>query len=546
MSLSRTTLPPISFGGAGGGLAPGVESLPAIETRLIFVDKGDNALGDGSRQYPYHTVAAGLAAAAALGPTAASRAVVFVYPGEYAESGLTSVAHTSLVGVGGRDAVRIEGSAGVVLTVTHGSFEVWNLTLAQSVNDNVVRIASPTLCEFHNCVFDFMGGSDTRRIASTVAGGKSQYEDCAWVNAQFDFSQVFVSALSALDDHRFYRCTVRGQLNIQGGNAVVDGCVITGMVSRGGGVASTMLVKDCVITASVYWAVFLTSSTAATIVNNRLTAAAGQYDVASAVATAGHVIEGNVMTRGISGYVSHIAPTRNVGAAGMKDWYPTVQAALDSCTFDDIVVRLLVDVGLAAALTPPANRVLTIDGVGRHRITWAAATVLTLTLAGQKVTLRDIEVRGQLLINTASAGCTLTIEDSWVLGRITINNGLADTVLRIVRSEVYGGDGLLRALEQIPTAPFTYIEWSRLKGQADAAGYAILWNTLTNNNVYAKYSKFYHGLGAANDPMGRTGAQTPTWHSHHDQFNSIPGSGWLTNLIPPGQTMDSVDPNADY
>jgi len=229
----------------------------------------------------------------------------------------------------------------------------------------------------------------------------------------------------------------------------------------------------------------------------------------------------------------------------MLDWYPTVQAALDSCTFDDIVVKLMVDVTLAASLTAPAGRILTIDGNGRHGITRAGATLLDLNVAGSQVVLRDLSLRGNILLNPGvGANTQLTIEDSENLGRVTVQSGPATTLLRVIRSRLVGSDAISPALYVVVADPVVRLEWSYVKSEAGSAAVRF---QVVNNNFYSKYSKLYHGSGgAANDPVSRAHALAQTWHSHHNQFNSIPGSGWLTNLIPPAQTMDSVDPGADY
>lgn len=538
MSIGRTTLPPISFGSGSGGVAPGTISLPGIETRLIHVDKGDNVLMDGTRQRPYHTVAAGIAAAVALVPTATSRAAVLIYPGEYNESGLTSGDYVDLVGIGTRGSVRIEGAAGVVLTVTHGTFRAWNITFAQTSANGIVTVTGvfAAFAEFHECSFE--GIADNASRVYVTGSSWARFEDCTFTSAGGAANRVFYSdTAGTIADCR--RCRLSGCMVHTSSSYYVDSCVIEGNIN-------SITDAACSVTNSVMIPVsfciyFHATPSSCVIMNNRFVAAVGNLDIESGAARTGFIIRGNVMTRGINGYISHIDPVRNVGAAGMLDWYPTVQAALDSCTFDDIVVKLMVDVTLAASLTAPAGRILTIDGNGMHAISYNGNHMF-LNQAGTTLTLRDVLITGGVnaRFSLSNVTSTIIIEDATIEAYIYNYGG----TIYSRRSRHIGQASGPGALILISDAAIVRFEHSYVKGAAGA--FAVYWSASSCLNLYAKYSKFYHGSGAANDPFGRDGVQVPTWHSHHNQFNSIPGSGWLTNLIPPAQTMDSVDPGADY
>ena len=91
--------------------------------------------------------------------------------------------------------------------------------------------------------------------------------------------------------------------------------------------------------------------------------------------------------------------------------------------------------------------------------------------------------------------------------------------------------------------PIIVIKRSYMK--SNGANPAIYWDTITNNNLKVAYSKIFHGSLGANNPFGRSGAQTPDYRSHHSVYNLDPQTGAIwTNLIT--TEYDVFDVNGDY
>jgi hypothetical protein len=276
----------------------------------------------------------------------------------------------------------------------------------------------------------------------------------------------------------------------------------------------------------------------------------GQHQCVYAdAARAGLVIEQNTMlVGGIHQNVSHLSPERIVGASGMRDWYATTQEALTSCTFDDIVVRLWKDEALLATLAAPASRILTIDGHGKHSLTYAGNVIVTIT-SGSLV-FRDLIMNGAFVIDSGATAAELVLQDCTFTGRIDVNSGPATAVLRIIGSWVSPGAAGTRWAIRIQDAdPQIVVKRSYLKG-GTAPDPAILWNAV-NNNVDLKESVIMHGTPiVGNNPFGQSGALGPiTYDAHQCAFNDDPdtvaGSIW-TNNVPPAQRFHTVDPGADY
>lgn len=535
MSLSRTTLPPIAFG-TGGGLAPGVESLPAIETRLLFVDKGTNAAPDGSRQEPFHTIAAALAQAAVLAPGVNSRVAILIYPGEYAEDGLNSVDYVDMIGVGPRGAVRIEGANATTYTVDNEHTTHRNLTFANTGAFRPVWIvgAMSTSTLFVECGFE--GG--TLASFAVTTGADAECQDCHFTSAGAPQVVLGLDLGSAIV---LRRCIIVGNIAVFSPVFTMEGCTVNGVTELGNGEPFALRCNTFI--SATYSIIIYNTPIVGIIHNNRMVSGAGLYDLIGGGPITGLSIEGNVMTRGIHGTISHVKPERNVGAAGMLDFYPTLQLALNSCTFDDIVVRLLIDITTAATLTYASALSATIDGIGKHTLSCANFYALTHT-GTSALTFRDIIVTAAITLD--GAGASLIIEDSTISAPLIIGaNCTASSVCRVIRSFVPSTGVFGYAIIIYDADCRIYFEWSRIKG----AGFAAIYfggGGVVNNNIYIKHSTLWHGLGAANDPFARDAAQVVTFKSHHSEYNSIPGSGWATNLIPAGQTQDAVDVNGDY
>lgn len=507
-------LPGVSASGLGYVSFPGIE-------QTINVWQGSTYVGapDGTMARPFLTIGAAMLAAAALTPAAANRVLVLVWPGTYAET-VTGVAYVDVVGID-RDSCLIDELEDAVGNTTYRTLTVDTTTISAAARvelfDSVLDIVAVT-------------GSDARLWSSrittslTVSGaGVALVHGCEAI-------QLLTAGTASL--------------TVESSTVATTGAVNALYVGGTG----ALDVRNTTLSSTQRSAIYLAAQpSSCTILSCQTTCAATYYAIDADAARTGLVVENVVMfVGGMHSRISHLKPERNVGSTGMRDWYGTIVEAFTACTFDGCTVRLLRDETATSTLDPPVNRTLIVDGCGRHRITRVGGYTIRLTLGGQKITLRDSELRMSLQLGSFNAGCSITIENSLVLGRVVLTQGPEASILRVVQSEVLAFDGIFRPVEYLSEGPYTYFERSRIKGLAHGTGSAVHWNTATNNNVHAKYSKFYHGNGAANDPMSRSGAQVPTFRSHQCAYNTIPGAGWLTNAVAAAQQHDTIDPGADY
>lgn len=542
----------------------GIISLPGIQNILI-VDKGTNATEDGTQQFPYHTIAAAMAAAS-------SGDVVLVYPGTYTEQ----VSPEDGVRLRGVDQARciIEntGASGATQPLATASgtvaFDIQRMTIRTSVSGGTLWQlgGSPgtTLWSFFkDCTFD--NGRITEASGGAIA--LADFTDCMFINDTLAFS--LTGAQSAASFVTFDGCRIQGSPTFTSthsssisrvtytesmftstGNFVFGGDwsfdAYLGVIGFGQGLSwdsdQTLSISESDINGAI---AITTAPSFTSIVNNVFSFfPGGNPDITSTVTVTGVTYANNTQNNGIAGEIQTTDDIKRVG--GPTDSYFSLQDALDSVSSNGQTVSVLEDVTLAAALTMPSSRV-TIDGNGKHTITGAAPLPIADITASQDVSFRNINLVGDLQVSGNGADLEYEHNVSQT-GRVNITGGDASTRVDIIDSTVTGDSTNRHAIRIADADPEIFVTDSLIDGDANAAGYAVFWDSgVTNNNLAAKFSTLTHGLGAANNPFGRDAAQTPTYRSHHDAFNSDPESGgFWTNLIAPGQRFDTLDAQAIY
>jgi len=544
-----------STGGIGGGGAIPLSMEGAATLNTIWVDKTTSVyVADGSVQYPYNTIQAGLNAAALLLPTISKPVEVIVMPGVYAEQVTLSVPYVYLTGWD-RDTTIITAAAVPTLDVTTQYTAVRDLTVittADALNTYFVRVrtvgpAFTVAVEFWHCYF-------FRNILKQLSvdvetNARANFHFCRFYHTPRNIGANMVRATGAAAILGMYDCVVVGMFHCQNGATLVVMRSDVEMVYHTAAPGNIYLF-DCIVRDdTVFPPVFLGLAPAVLVIKGCRFSNSGTwspYDICSDVAVTGAVIENNVMglgTRpgGIDPDVSHVNPIKYVGAAGNKDFYVSTQDALTACTYDDCVIKLLKDEALGAALLPPA-RPCTIDGNGKHLITRAGNDVLSM-VTGARTVLRDLEIVGIIQFGGADA-ITLRLEDCSMTGRVMINGTAAGGTFSVLRSSIIATAAYTFAMMLESNTPNIILDCARMKGFAAAA---IFWDgAINNSNVASKHSTILHGSLAANDPFGRAGVQVPNFRSHHTAYNSIPGSGWATNLIAAAQEFNTVDPAVDF
>jgi len=531
----------------GGGL--GTISLPGIEQVLVVDKSSEVYVADGTQQLPFNSIQDAIDAAVALTPTTTNRILIYIYPGIYDEALTLNTDYIYLQGVN-RESTIIQNTA-TVLTITADETAIWNLTIEATSADAVI-IASGAMTkyvEFHDCCI--LKPANNTAFISVATGADLRFVCCDIVSGTgvTGFHAILLTDANTGNRLAFEDCQILGGfIRMIGGDLRVERC----NCAAAGGVGSIWLngaaVQDVFISQNSFFGevaaaakVYTSAAPAGDVVvkDNHFVGGANVPDLESTVAVTGWVIEGNVMEVGIAPEISHVAPTRYVGSAGMKDWYATTQDALDSCTFDDITVHLWKDEAVAALLRPPDFCVY-IDGHG-HTISRAGG-VLTI-LSGECVITRRLNLTGKVVL--AGTNGKLYLQNGSVLTGGVQFAVTASGAFEISDSEIIGS-AVWQYPIQIDTNPGIdiVIKRSYLKGVSGSP--AIYWTT-GNDDIKIKFSTIEHGSLAGNNPFGRSAAQTPNFVSHHTGYNSDPEAvGIWTNLIAPGQRFDALDVGTDY
>lgn len=532
--------PPRRFGGAGGGggVAAPISMDGAANYNVLWVDKSSMVYGaDGSVQYPFNSIQDAVTAAAALVPTASNPVAVVVMPGVYTEWVTLATPYVYLFGWD-RDTTILTYDDGSTLRIAAQDVAVCNMTVNSDADYyDGVFISAPGAAYtrpvlFRDCLFT---GDTTYFYA--MYNTRIHCVRCTWRGPDVP-DDFFLSDES--DDSLYEDCVMlsRSQCSSSGTYTFLR-CDLASMTLDGLGLdVPNMRLAGCVIRDDTVLAPFVVTATPTSfemrdcrIVNGL---GAG-YDFTATEPITGATIENNVMARGLPPNVSHVNPVKNVGAAGHKDFYPTVQDALTACDTDDCVVRLLRAEVLTAALTPP-TRPVAVDGQS-FALTRAAGSPIVTVADSMDLTLRRLAMTGSIDVT----GGRTTVEDSTLAGIVDVQAGDENTEVTLRRTTVAGDGTDFYALRLADADPAVNVErGTHLKGSANQP--AIYWESVNSNLRLAHATVI---AGAGNVPFARSAAQEPEYRAHHTAFNDTPAA-WATNLVPPAQQFNSIDPATDY
>ena len=253
------------------------------------------------------------------------------------------------------------------------------------------------------------------------------------------------------------------------------------------------------------------------------------------------IFSNNSMSAGISGDGAFQFPDPVKRIGGTKDFFKTVDAALRSVAANDQVVLLNQDVTITSALTPPSFSIK-IDGAHQFTLARSAGNPIMTLGANDDVSFTNIDLVGSLDVAGNAARLKVGAQTN-LNGMIDVQSGNASTLIEVDQAEIMGDatdNYCIRINDADPT-----IEVKRSYLKANGANPAIYWDVATNNNLKLAWATVMHGNLGANNPFGRSGAQTPNFASHHSAYNLDPATGAIwTNLIV--TEYDVFDVNADY
>jgi hypothetical protein len=207
---------------------------------VVWVDGINGSAGGtaGDLNDPFQTITQGIAAAAALTPTAINPVAILVHPGVYTEAPLTLPAFVTLKSVGGRGTTIIEASTTTSPLVTgsaNSCIEGFALTGADGAGGIAILLAvagsmSILRCKIYDC---------TTGISATGAGA---IVDAREVDITREAGQTLGTAFS---------CTAAANLKIVDSTAAgVPGTLITEGF-KCDGLGSLLTIADCTVVFSV-------------------------------------------------------------------------------------------------------------------------------------------------------------------------------------------------------------------------------------------------------------------------------------------------------
>lgn len=173
-----------------------------------------------------------------------------------------------------------------------------------------------------------------------------------------------------------------------------------------------------------------------------------------------------------------------------------------------------------------------------------AGGLICATGASQDLVFRDAVLTGQ--IDQGGVGSVVNLARNVTMtGQVIVSAGDATTQVIVQgNSQITGVAGLVYPISIADADPLITVLRSRLLGAANFE--AIYWSAV-NNDVRIGWSTIEHGDGGANNPFGRSAAETPDYYSHHNAYNSDPeAAGIWTNLVAPAQRFDAQDANAVF
>lgn len=209
MSCSGTL--PVT-GSWAGSIAPDLEGY----NNVVYVAIADNVDTDGSLALPYHTIAEGLAEAAARSPSATTPVLVYVFGGNFSESGLTVASHVHLQG-SNRDTTIIR-HASQILTAANDNTSVSGITFEATGTNRILAISGTSLTDyvrFYDC--KFVGNGDDGNAVYFQNGALAEVFDCTFESNNVG-ERILETDTNASNDVKVYNGSILGDVLHTGGD----------------------------------------------------------------------------------------------------------------------------------------------------------------------------------------------------------------------------------------------------------------------------------------------------------------------------------------
>ena len=499
-------------------------SYPAPQT--VHVNKQTTAAQDGSPSKPFSTVAAALAHAATLTPSATNRITILIHPGTYTETGLASLQYVDLVGVDRTACILTSPDANHVFTIDTADVSVRDMTFEAQSTGYPFRVLASGVVFVTDCTFSCQGSNfvDVLNVA--------EFHGCRFESPAGTTNVVKPSSTAAV---KLFNCYAHGGLECSDSSTleVYDTTVVDEVEAIN---TSTLTLKNCTITETVFmnssgvltldgcfinspqsYAVYVGVTSTATIINNYLNSVAYSVYVASSVVVTAsyfgnsHSAVGVYCVSGTAAF--QIQSVRILDVRARRNCFANMRSALQSVYLDTTTIRLFADDSEFSKFYMPTGVKIIFDLMG-HFMTGSSGAEMS---AGSD----DIQIKN----GTANFNIDI-YEGDFTLDNVTF-------LRRVVQ---YGTDKITaRDCRLTPsTSGYEAIE-VRAAGEIEciqsliegggSTGFALGW-FVTNSLVSFKDCQIRHGNGTGNPFTGTTN----TYKAEHCELTSAP-VGW-TNSIP--------------
>lgn len=419
-----------------------------------------------------------------------------------------------------------------------------------SFEDGIVKLVGANLFgfpqfEFEKCTFVNSGGNVIEAAGTTNSPVFLILKNCLIFEDSLGISWTIVKSAGGRNELKLQNTDMRwGRINV---TSSVDLYISGGVHYNEGGNPNIMSATTgrVEISKATYendgaTPISFTGNPSAFVFANNVIVGSTSYDITSTVSVTNATVSGNVMVNGMDGNIKINSATKLV--QGGVDFYKDLVEALASVNTDNCTVQLNADQTIAAALTPPSYAIL-IDGQNQFAITRAAGSPLMTLGDNDNVKFVNIDLVGSIDISGDAAKLFLA-DHTYLVGLIDIISGNGSTRIDLDQCKVEGDASDQYCIRIADADPVIVVKRAYLKG--DAGDPAVYW-AAANDNVKLAYATVMHGSLGANNPFGRSAAQTPNYASHHCAYNSDPETGAIwTNLIAAGQRFDTLDVDADY
>jgi len=544
------------------------------DPQTVHVSKQATAREEGTLSKPFKTIAAALAHAATLTPSATKRIVVLIHPGDYTETGLTGVQYVDLKGVERDSCVLESADANDILAVNVADVRLDSLTFRSTSTGLPLDVQASGVVDVFGCRFDAADASSRVEVDGGITltecdldgsgtailvgnAGTIEVTKCT-ANGHIQTSSDFVGRWSNLTS-----LSGLGTADLE-----LSQCRISGGMSYAS--SGTLRLDGNDIIYSIGAALWIQASCTASFTDNTFSAAAGFGDIyVTAGTTTVLAFSGNKMgSRGVyaPGSIFQLPDTvTQINVGGPYDSFYDFRHVLDAVTGDctiKLCKNMLYSGGTYITMDHSYNITVDVD-----KFVLSANPDFFTGLGGFNLSGGGTLAFKSNAVNGRSQGRLYFVGDKAVtfthhvhFGKIVFEAATTSAArLDAYDSEIRSDSNTNQPVVVIQSAaPVMHFENCGIRPYYYGAQtqYAFVWEGVQNDSLSLSRCVVWGGLPGEN-PFNRTGAETPVYKSTYTEYTSNPQTGaiwgnsildgvngdiYLDNLVP---TTGTVLPNYD-